>query len=138
MSDAVVYTVLPIVNDPFGKCLFVPAMIACTRAKAAALVLVDVLVVLDMYVFLLSEGGAKAGRSEPLGAGVLRGIRASCSRPSYGHSGARRQFRAQREEIDMRRSISGRECAEGRAFITFSRPQPRPRACPTRPKRIQW
>jgi hypothetical protein len=55
-SDADVYAVPPIVNDPFGKCFVVLAMIACTCAKAAALVLVDVVVVLDMYVSLLSEG----------------------------------------------------------------------------------
>src|SRR5258708_6496196 len=71
MSDAAVYTVLPIVNDPFGKCFDVPAMIACTCAKAAALVLVDV--VLDMYVSLLSEGWREGRRGEPLGAGVPRG-----------------------------------------------------------------
>src|SRR3984893_14980552 len=63
MSDAAVYTVLPIVNDPFGKCFVVPAMIACTCAKAAALVLFDV--VLDMYVSLLSEGSAKDDAASP-------------------------------------------------------------------------
>jgi hypothetical protein len=45
MSDAAVYVVPPIVKDPFGKCFVVPAMSACTCAKASALVGV---VVLDM------------------------------------------------------------------------------------------
>src|ERR1700730_4265921 len=99
MSDAAVHTVPPIVNDPFGKCFVVPAMSACTCAKAAALVLVDV--VLDMYVSLLSEGWREGRRGETLGAGVPRGVSASFSRPSYRHSRAGGRFRAGGEKIDL-------------------------------------
>jgi hypothetical protein len=74
MSDVDVYAVPPIVNDPLGKCFVVPAMSACTCAKAAALVF-DV--VLDMYVFLLSEGWSDGDR-----AGVVPGAERRCSRPS--------------------------------------------------------
>ena len=85
-SDAAVYTVPPIVNDPFGKCFVVPAMIACTRAKAAALVLVDVFVVLDMYGSLLSEGGANATRRAPRSRSAPRGPRAVFAALIWTHS----------------------------------------------------
>jgi hypothetical protein len=50
--EAVVYVVFPSVNDPFGKCFCVPAMSACTRVSAAALVTFDVM--LDMVLSLPS------------------------------------------------------------------------------------
>jgi len=49
---AVVYAVPPIMNDPFGKCFCVPAMRACTPAKAAVWFCLDATV--DMTDFLLS------------------------------------------------------------------------------------
>jgi hypothetical protein len=61
-SDAVVYAVFPSVNDPFGKCLLVPAMSACTCAKASALVTSPD--VFDMISLFLSDGGdRRTGRT---------------------------------------------------------------------------
>ncbi len=79
MSDVDVYVVFPIVNDPFGKCFVVPAMIACTCAKAAALVL-DV--VLDMFASLLSEGWVTPSCAIPSEPQCPAGLGAPFSRPS--------------------------------------------------------
>src|ERR1019366_238383 len=70
-SDAVVYGVFPSVNDPLGKCFCVPAMSACTAAKAAALVL-D-FVVLDMVFFSFLEGAHRQD-GEPQGADAPGGV----------------------------------------------------------------
>src|SRR5579864_846109 len=113
MSDAAVYVVFPIVNDPFGKCLFVPAMIACTCAKAAALVLVDVFVVLDMYLSLLSEGWrGRAARRTPRSRSARRGQRVLFAALIWtlprGGAIPRAEGRNRRREVDF-----GRGCAQG-------------------------
>ncbi len=50
-SVAVVYPTFPSVNCPFGKCLSVPAMSACTCAKVFALLAFDVLVSVGLSSF---------------------------------------------------------------------------------------
>lgn len=55
-SVTVVNAAFPRVNDPLGKCFSVPAMRACTSAKAAALDFVD-MVVLDIDNFSFPSGG---------------------------------------------------------------------------------
>src|ERR1700690_349903 len=130
MSDAAVYTVPPIVNDPFGKCFVVPAMIACTRAKAAALVLMLVDVVLDMDVSLLCErrGGRRGEPPRSRSARVsqtrrLRGPHMDTPAAGADSAGAG-------EEIDVRGSILW---AEGPTASSSRRS-----ACPSRATTTGW
>src|SRR5580698_1850630 len=88
MSDADVYVVFPNVNDPFGMCFVVPAMIACTCAKAAALV-VDIEI--DMGASLLSEGSDS--------------VAALCSEPQCSEGRRRAGFAALKETLPRRSPI---------------------------------
>src|ERR1700722_14869700 len=68
-SEEAVYVALPNVNDPFGVCFCVPAMTACTSAKASALdgFIVDVVMVFSSFL----EGGHRRD-AEPDGAFMPR------------------------------------------------------------------
>ncbi len=80
----------PIVNDPFGKCFFVPAITASTRAKAVALETFDV--VPDITLSLLSEGARSPGwRAARMLRGGVPTSPSPCCLTSIADSAGRRE-----------------------------------------------